>query len=437
MLAIHVGPEGSGVGWGRGFRRRGILGAVAGMSMVLVLAGCGQESGAPNSVPEEATQGDAVALVVFPNPCDGMPMDCRELGGVDVDGDGQLDGVGVTVRGGQQRVVVATDSGEVSWQDLPVVKELGMTPDPGNLAFMELNGLPGAEIVVPTGDAYDANTFGVLTWSGGKLDYLGPPGPVFGGLQHGGWALVMTDKAVRSLECTDTPGTLRVHQFVVEGDDSGQPDGQTFRDFRYDDEVFSAGEASKYLPAGESQRGARPETSSLALQDRIDCDQIAPQERTGMTSATTPVRTTPAAEPCDESPDLDSPVVRDAIAQLPAPASLPDAEWASGYSGNFTSCGALTYAEVGLVGATNSSPYHTLLFSHGEFVGVARECPLLPSDYDATDDEVTVTYRYPKPGEPNAGMTGRAVVSYTWDGENVVADGTIPAEYLAMTGCAS
>ncbi|MDM7489514.1 MULTISPECIES: LppP/LprE family lipoprotein [Rhodococcus] len=145
--------------------------------------------------------------------------------------------------------------------------------------------------------------------------------------------------------------------------------------------------------------------------------------------------TTADEKPCDPAVDLDAPEVFAVIEQLPPPQQIPDATWLRAYNGNYNRCSDLSYAQVGIVGATGSSPTHLLLFHRGEYVGTATPCALNPAVVATAFDSLDVEYNYPREGEPNAAATGFAELTFTWSGGEVVTDGRLPDEYLESTGC--
>ncbi|CDZ88179.1 LppP/LprE family lipoprotein [Rhodococcus ruber] len=145
--------------------------------------------------------------------------------------------------------------------------------------------------------------------------------------------------------------------------------------------------------------------------------------------------TTADEQPCDPAVDLDAPEVFAVIEQLPPPQQIPDATWLRAYNGNYNRCSDLSYAQVGIVGATGSSPTHLLLFHRGEYVGTATPCALNPAVVATAFDSLDVEYTYPREGEPHAAATGFAELTFTWTGGEVVTEGRLPDEYLESTGC--
>lgn len=185
--------------------------------------------------------------------------------------------------------------------------------------------------------------------------------------------------------------------------------------------------------------------SALAMAILASCAQVQdgqpvaePSTETSSRQAPTggaAVSTTVGEQPCDPDVDLEAPEVFAVIEQLPPPQQIPDATWLQAYNGNYNGCSDLSYAQVGIVGATGSSPTHLLLFHRGEYVGTATPCALNPAVVATAFDSIDVEYNYPREGEPNAAATGFAELTFTWSDGGVVTDGRLPDEYLELTGC--
>lgn len=96
----------------------------------------------------------------------------------------------------------------------------------------------------------------------------------------------------------------------------------------------------------------------------------------------------------------------------------------------FDDCAALSWVVLPIEMPSNSSPYQTMLFHHGEFVGTATEkaygfSPRVERRDDAT---IAVTYTYMKDGEATAFASGRTTATFTWDDAQnaVVMSGQTP-----------
>ncbi|GAB2710401.1 LppP/LprE family lipoprotein [Nocardia thraciensis] len=140
--------------------------------------------------------------------------------------------------------------------------------------------------------------------------------------------------------------------------------------------------------------------------------------------------TSPAADPATCGIDLSSPVVRAAVAQLPAEPTT-QAPWSTNpatFAGNFDPCVTLSTAIVTIEGATGSSPQHALLFRRGQYIGTATAEAHGFTTLDAaasTDDTVVLDYK--TPGSCNAcDDATHSRVGFHWDGQRVVMNGAPP-----------
>lgn len=110
---------------------------------------------------------------------------------------------------------------------------------------------------------------------------------------------------------------------------------------------------------------------------------------------------------------------------------FPDRSWSVWQSGNL--CGPLGYAELATEGGTGSSPTQLLLYNEGRFLGTGIKCNALGQVTGSTPDSVSVQYRWPVGDDSNANMSGRATVTFQWNGSSVDMIGTLPQE--ALPGC--
>ncbi|WP_280435510.1 LppP/LprE family lipoprotein [Nocardia carnea] len=113
-------------------------------------------------------------------------------------------------------------------------------------------------------------------------------------------------------------------------------------------------------------------------------------------------------EPCAAVP---ADRVDDAVSRLPQ--AFPDVPWQVTGSGSSIDC-TLNWVQVDPVGATGSSPRHILLFDHFKYGNTATEDPEAFVSVAGSDapGQITVTFRWLNPGDPNANPTGRADVRY-------------------------
>lgn len=155
------------------------------------------------------------------------------------------------------------------------------------------------------------------------------------------------------------------------------------------------------------------------------------------TETTTPSATEPTQSPAPDastscSDSTQAAALEQALPQLAAYPDFPELPWVAAEPDRETwdACAPLSYAVATLVGGTASTPNHILLFHGGEYLGTASSDAygFFPEIQQLSDTAITVTYRYPLPGEPNAAPTGEAVASYAWDEatQSVVMDGELP-----------
>ncbi|MEV5647221.1 LppP/LprE family lipoprotein [Nocardia sp. NPDC052254] len=113
-------------------------------------------------------------------------------------------------------------------------------------------------------------------------------------------------------------------------------------------------------------------------------------------------------QPC---PALPADRVDEAVAGLPQ--AFPNVAWHVSGSGSSVDC-ALNWVQVDPEGATGSSPTHILLFDHATFGGTATEKPTAFTSVAGSDapGQITVSFRWLNPGDPNANPTGQAAVRY-------------------------
>jgi hypothetical protein len=144
----------------------------------------------------------------------------------------------------------------------------------------------------------------------------------------------------------------------------------------------------------------------------------------------------PAGSPPACGVDPAAAAITDAIGGVP-PAFDGFPGWTYGGVSNFDPCAPLSYARLDTEGGTGSSPAQVMLFHEGEYAGTATECALPFTTVTGTStDSVTVEYRWPLPGEPNAAPSGVATVIYRWAGDAVQMDGELPQDLLDASGCA-
>ena len=123
-----------------------------------------------------------------------------------------------------------------------------------------------------------------------------------------------------------------------------------------------------------------------------------------------------------------------AAAMPKVPTVEGDREWdwdpENAFTDDYDPCATLSWIPVGIVGPTGSSPYHVLLFHRGAFVGTATKTSqaFSPATERISDSALTITYMFPRGGEANAGASGKATSTFTWDDakQQVVRTGELP-----------
>ena len=134
--------------------------------------------------------------------------------------------------------------------------------------------------------------------------------------------------------------------------------------------------------------------------------------------------------------DPAAPEITDHVDEVPPPQQLGGQEWDYTGRSNYDPCAALSYALVEVRGGTASSPVRVMLFHDGVYIGPETECAFaFTTVISATAESVTVEYRWPREGDPNAAPSGRATVTYRWTGETVQREGELPTELLQVNGC--
>lgn len=152
----------------------------------------------------------------------------------------------------------------------------------------------------------------------------------------------------------------------------------------------------------------------------------------GTDQAGAPTTGSPTTEPSPEPTPVECspesvPVAADAAAIAPP---FADRSWAVWSTGNL--CGTLGYAELVTKGGTGSSPTQLLLYNEGRFLGTGIKCNALGQVTSSNYDSVTVGYRWPVGDDSNANMTGRASVTFRWNGSSVDMLGELPPEAIGI-----
>lgn len=375
----------------------------------LWLVGCGAD-------PSEDGGGTGPARV--PDPCRGIDEtgDCRAIAAADLTGGGDVAGIGLLTDGDDLLLRVAPADGTPVRQ-VPVPEA---DPATGGVAFHELNGRPGAEIVVDAGRAGATARFAVFTMEDGRLRPELPMAEA-SDEETGLWVFPGAGDRLRVM-CRSEGGIALVAE---------QANAQaTVLDYRYDadrpaeETRYSPGGPARAVPLEEVEAGTGGGDSAF-----FDCPDVRvadlPLTADGIPGMPIPGR-------CDPNRDLTE-ELRAAVASLPT--DRYDGWDAALATLEPDPCRTLSAAVVPLVG-TLSAPTAVLLFHRGDYVGPASECfaPMVTVAQTA-DDTVRATYRYARRGEPNVSASGQAEVEFRWQDGEVITSGGFPAELSRLVGC--
>ena len=99
-------------------------------------------------------------------------------------------------------------------------------------------------------------------------------------------------------------------------------------------------------------------------------------------------------------------------------------------SSGYDPCASLSWETLMIEGGTSSSPFHIMLFNHGEYLGTATAKPygFAPTIERVSDSEIAVTYHWPREGEGNANRSGTTNAGFRWDEgqQKVIMSGDVP-----------
>ena len=103
-------------------------------------------------------------------------------------------------------------------------------------------------------------------------------------------------------------------------------------------------------------------------------------------------------------------------------------------SSGYDPCASLSWETLMIEGGTSSSPFHIMLFNHGEYLGTATAKPygFAPTIERVSDSEIAVTYHWPREGEGNANRSGTTDAGFRWDEgqQKVIMSGDVPPTSL-------
>ena len=121
----------------------------------------------------------------------------------------------------------------------------------------------------------------------------------------------------------------------------------------------------------------------------------------------------------------------EAVSQVPPWGTIG---WELFDSSGYDPCASLSWETLMIEGGTSSSPFHIMLFNHGEYLGTATAKPygFAPTIERVSDSEIAVTYHWLREGEGNANRSGTTDAGFRWDEgqQKVIMSGDVPPTSL-------
>lgn len=357
---------------------------------------------------------------------------CYPIALVDVDGSGSPAAIDLSVNANGRPTIRATTkpgaapiSASVESHRLPLTKFFTPEEKAKGTAFYQLDGRGGAEIVVPVGTFGSNDVFEVFSLRDGKLEALTPPGEALNlTIGMGNWVMP-SDRVLTRVVCRDNGLSLG----------SVEPSAATGRmiDFTSKPQTTTRGEAGEWIVSkGWYDVDASVINDRTVGQAHFKCDDVRTASLDSSSAPAKSAVSTPASAAACTDKNMNA-VVTAAIGTL---REVNDWPWQPDGSPTPEACATLDFSTTTVKQATNSSPVAVLLFHEGSFVGTASQChPPIRDIKRSGDDAVVVTYRYPRLGDSNAGMTGEATRTYRWQNGKVVATGDVPARLTQLAGC--
>ncbi|MCZ9310052.1 LppP/LprE family lipoprotein [Corynebacterium uberis] len=183
-------------------------------------------------------------------------------------------------------------------------------------------------------------------------------------------------------------------------------------------------------PHSESSRSESPRSESL----HSSANPRDPQPNPTLGPRVSGPKLTDLLTDQDRCGSLDAQTaIRRAVDTLGDP--LPDSPgrgvWAPEHaSDNYDPCAELSFVVIGIELATASSPYHILLFHHGEYLGTAtaQAYAFSPRITNYDGSSIDVEYRYLLGREASVAAQGRAYATFRWDPaqNKVIMSGEVP-----------
>lgn len=394
-----------------------------------LLTACGdatENSSSDSDGSTTASTSETTETASAPDPCPaGANGACTPLAVIDIDGSGSLGSVSFHPSG-KKLVSVTTEDGhlvgpEVAPSAIKLTSPLDSSDIEKGIAYYELDGQPGPEIVVPIGMQGSNSIFQVFSVRNGELVSLSAPGDTFQLSLGSSFWVFPGERILARAICGDDGLSLGSTEM---------PTPQTGRVVDFTSKPGSgAGGASEWVVSGRRTVDPSTITDMSVGQTHFKCKDVRVKSLASSTSTTAASTTTTS---CDRSKDLTA-AVKKAIGALP---TKNDWAWQTTPTEMPDPCATLGFATTTVEMATNSSPVGIMLFHNGEYVGPASTCyPPIDSVKNDGDDAVVVTYRFPNAGDSNADMTGRATITHRWVDGKVVKSGDAPARLTQLAGC--
>jgi hypothetical protein len=388
-------------------------------SAVVVLTSCGSESIDGAAQVGESTEFSTSTEASVPDVCAGR-LRCVDVALADVDGDGLDDSIGrvddqivVLTMAGTEAQVAATESTMLAD---PAIQRTG-----GFVGAWDIDGRPGAEVVIATSDLGGSAAYKVWSWEDSTLAVMSPPVSLYEG-NPVEWKLHSGEGYDTAVRCTgDTDRPIEVWKFISPYGGSTARPSMKVTSYTYD--AANAGGSGDGSMFGEEETfSAEPQNLRQLTGWPWLCGDNAVDPATASTLQ------------CGNASQ--NTAITSAVAQVPADARIPGIEWIFMGDTNFDPCADLSYAVVETKGGTGSSPEHVMFFHRGEYLGTATSCAFgFTTVVDGTSESATVQYRWPRGMDSNANPSGLATATFVWDGNEVVMQNDLPAELLNMSGC--
>ena len=170
-------------------------------------------------------------------------------------------------------------------------------------------------------------------------------------------------------------------------------------------------EETSSTPAAKAEKSTRPVPPNILLDDK---------------EPTSKPEAAPDPDTSCGSDDAQS-AFSQGVSQVPQWGTIG---WELFDSSGYDPCASLSWETLMIEGGTSSSPFHIMLFNHGEYLGTATAKPygFAPTIERVSDSEIAVTYHWPREGEGNANRSGTTDAGFRWDEgqQKVIMSGDVP-----------